>query len=163
MMPLLTSKTKEFDLNETYDDVARAEALFLEGYSCSQAVLLAFASRLGMAEDVAAGAASAFGGGVARNGWTCGALSGALIAIGLRAGNRTADDAERKDATYARANELLSRFTLEHGATQCRALIGCDLSDPAQREAASNAGIFKTVCPRFVRTAARFLDEALGR
>ena len=147
--------------DHTPDPVTRAEALFLEGFSCSQAVLLAFASRLGLTEDQAAAAASAFGGGVARNGWTCGALSGAMIAIGLQAGNRTADDTARKDAAYARVNELLGRFGEEHGATQCRSLIGWDLSSPNERQAAADAGVFKTACPGFVRTAAAFLRETL--
>lgn len=146
----------------TSDPAARAEALFVEGYACSQAVLLAFAPRLGISDDIAAGVASAFGGGMARNGWTCGALTGALMAIGLYAGNRTADGGARKEDAYARVNALLGRFVEEHGATECRALTGYDLSDPAQREAASSAGVFKTVCPRLVRTAATLVAETLA-
>lgn len=145
----------------TSEAAARAEALFLEGYACSQAVLLAYARQLGLADDVAAGVASAFGGGMARNGWTCGALTGALMAIGVRAGNRAADDVTRKEDAYARANTLLARFVQEHGATECRALLRLDISDPAQRQAASDAGLFKTLCPRFVRSAAALLADGL--
>jgi C_GCAxxG_C_C family probable redox protein len=148
-------------LSETSDPVARAEALFLEGYACSQAVLMAFASRLGVAEEVAAGAASAFGGGMARNGWTCGALTGALIAVGLHAGNRTAEGAARKDDAYLRVNALFARFIDRHGAADCRTLTGCNLLDPMERQAASDAGVFKTVCPTLVRTAAAFVAETL--
>jgi len=148
-------------LSPTPHPVDRAEALFLEGYACSQAVVMAFASRLGMADEVAAGAASAFGGGMARNGWTCGALTGALIAIGLHAGNRTAEAVARKDDAYLRVNALLARFAEEHGATDCRTLTGCNLLDPAARQAASDAGVFRTVCPGLVRTAATFVAETL--
>jgi C_GCAxxG_C_C family probable redox protein len=148
-------------ITEASNPVARAEALFLEGYACSQAVLVAFASRLGLAEDVAAGVASAFGGGMARNGWTCGALTGALMAVGLHAGNRTADGVARKDDAYARANDLVARFVREHGATDCRRLVVYDIGDPVQREQATAAGVFKTVCPRLVRTAAAFVAETL--
>jgi C_GCAxxG_C_C family probable redox protein len=148
-------------VSETADRVDRAEALFLEGYACSQAVVMAFASRLGVGESVAAGAASAFGGGMARNGWMCGALTGAMIAIGLHAGNRGAEAAARKDDTYFRVNALLARFAEEHGATDCRVLTGCDISDPVERQAASDAGVFKTMCPRFVRTAATFVARTL--
>jgi hypothetical protein len=86
-----------------------------------------------------------------------------MIAIGLQAGNRAADDASRKEDAYAKVNALVARFVGEHGATECRALLGCDISDAAQREAASSAGVFKTVCPRFVRTAAAFLAETLPK
>ncbi len=148
-------------MSDTSGPVDRAEALFLEGYACSQAVAMAFASRLGVPDDVAAGAASAFGAGMARNGWTCGALTGAMIAIGLHAGNRTAAAAPKKDDAYLRVNALLARFTEEHGATDCRVLTGCNMSDPAERQAASDAGVFRTACPKFVRTAAAFVAGTL--
>ncbi len=147
--------------SETPDLTVRAEQLFAEGYACSQAVFLAFAERVGLAPDLAARVASAFGGGMARHGWTCGALTGALMAIGAHAGNALAAETARKDDTYARAQALAARFRAEHGATDCRVLIGCDLADPAQRQAASDAGVFRTVCPRFVRTAAAFVAASL--
>jgi C_GCAxxG_C_C family probable redox protein len=143
------------------DPVARAETLFLEGYACSQAVAMAFASRLGLTEAGAAGAASAFGGGMARNGWTCGAVTGAMIAIGLHAGNRTPDGMARKDDTYARVNALFARFVAAHGATDCRVLTGCEMSSTTDRQRASEAGVFRTVCPALVRTAASFVLETL--
>ena len=40
----------------------KAEALFEEGYNCSQAVLLAFAEECGLSTAVAARIASSFGG-----------------------------------------------------------------------------------------------------
>jgi C_GCAxxG_C_C family probable redox protein len=140
---------------------ARAEGLFIEGYSCSQAVLLAFAARLGMEPGVAARVASSFGGGMARHGWTCGALTGALMAVGLHAGNASAAEEPQKLDAYARVATLVERFRTEHGATDCRALIGFDLADPVQREAARQAGVFRQRCPLYVRTAAGLVDEAL--
>lgn len=141
--------------------IERAEELFAEGYSCSQAVLLAFAGRLGVDAGVAARVAAPFGGGMARHGWTCGAVTGAMLAIGLHAGNEAASQGPQKDDTYARVRTLVTRFRAQHGATDCRRLLGFDLGDPAQREAASQAGVFKTRCPHFVRTAAMLTGEAL--
>jgi len=148
---------------EETDPVARAEALFREGYACSQAVLMAFASKLGIKEEDAAAVASAFGGGTARNGLTCGALTGAFMAIGLHAGNRTAQDEARKNDAYARVNVLLRRFVEEHGAADCRTLTGRNLADPVQRQQAADAGAFTTQCPRLVRTAAAFVAETLNK
>lgn len=142
--------------------VDRAEALFREGFACSQAVLMAFAPGLGMDQRQAALVASAFGGGMARHGWTCGALTGALMAIGLHAGHAAAEDAATKDALYARAQGLVVRFEERHGATACRQLVGADMMDPLERQAASDRGVFTTLCPQLVRTAAALVAEELA-
>ena len=141
--------------------VDRAEALFREGFSCSQSVLMAFAPGLGIDERQAALVASAFGGGMARHGWTCGALTGALMVMGLHAGHTTAEDTATKDALYARVQALVARFEEGHGATACRQLTGAYLLDPAERQAASDRGVFTTQCPQFVRTAAALVGEEL--
>jgi C_GCAxxG_C_C family probable redox protein len=146
----------------TIPEVARAQTLFAEGYSCSQAVLLAFAPRLGLDADTAARIASPFGGGIARCGFTCGALSGAFLAVGLHAGHAASQDSARKDDVYARVQAITERFREEYGSTQCHKLIGFDLQDAGQRQAATDAQVFTRVCPRFVRTAAALAVEALA-
>lgn len=142
--------------------VDRAEALFREGYSCSQSVLMAFAPRFGMPEKQAALVASAFGGGMARHGWTCGAVSGALMVMGLHAGHATAEDTATKEELYSRVQALVARFEERHGATACRQLVGANMLDPAERQAASDRGVFTTLCPQLVRTAATLVAEALA-
>jgi C_GCAxxG_C_C family probable redox protein len=142
--------------------VDRAEGLFREGFSCSQAVLMAFAPGLGMTQTQAALVASAFGGGMARHGWTCGALTGAMMALGLHAGHASAQDTAAKDALYARAQALVARFEERHGATACRQLVGANMLDPLERQAASDRGVFTTLCPQLVRTAASLVAEELA-
>ena len=148
--------------DEALATVDRAEALFREGFSCSQAVLMAFAPGLGMEERQAALVASAFGGGIARHGWTCGALTGALMAVGLHAGHTSAQDTATKDALYARAQSLVARFEDRQGSTACRQLTGADMLDPLDRQAAADRGVFKTLCPELVRTAATLVAETLA-
>jgi C_GCAxxG_C_C family probable redox protein len=143
-------------------EVERAVALFADGYSCSQAVLMAFASRLEIDETAAARVAAAFGGGISRLGWTCGAVSGACMAVGLHAGRGAPDNARLKEDAAALGRLLVQRFRAEHGSTACRDLIRYDLSDPAQHEAARAAGVFADTCPAFVRTAAAFVAETLS-
>ena len=141
--------------------VDRAEALFREGFSCSQAVLMAFAPSLGMNETQAALVSSAFGGGMARHGWTCGALTGAMMAMGLHAGYASAQDAAAKDELYAKVQALVAGFEARHGATACRQLVGANMLDPIDRQAASDRGVFKTLCPELVRTAASLVAKEL--
>jgi C_GCAxxG_C_C family probable redox protein len=141
--------------------VDRAEALFREGFSCSQAMLMAFGPGLGLDEPHAALVSSAFGGGMARQGWTCGALTGAMMTLGLRAGYTTAQDTATKDALYAKVQALVEAFEAQHGATACRQLVGVNMLDPVDRQAASDRGVFATLCPALVRTAASLVAKEL--
>jgi C_GCAxxG_C_C family probable redox protein len=141
--------------------VEMAVSLFSQGFSCSQALLLAFAPRFGLEASVAARIASPFGGGIARQGQVCGAITGALVVIGLQAGNATPEDRASKDAAYAKVRTLMARFAAAHGSTDCRQLVGCNLGTPEGYAAAAEAGIFTTRCPAFVRTAATLVAELL--
>ena len=63
-----------------------AAEIFSKGFSCSQAVFASLSSEYGVDSDTAKKIAGAFGGGIASNGELCGAVSGALMAIGLKHG-----------------------------------------------------------------------------
>ena len=139
----------------------RAESLFRRGFSCSQSVLMAFAPGLGIEERQAALVAAAFGGGMGRQGLTCGALAGALMVLGLKHGHGIAEDGAAKDALYARVQALAARFEQQHGASTCRELTGVNMLDPTERQAASERGVFTTLCPQLVRTAATLVAEEI--
>lgn len=141
--------------------VLLAVATFEKGFNCAQAVLFAFGPGLGLPESLSLKAAQSFGGGVAHRGEQCGALSGALIALGLRYGKTEAGDDASRDRTYARAGELLRKFEERFGSCRCRDLIGYDLTDPVQYAAAQESRVFREACPRFVGEAAALLEELL--
>ncbi len=145
------------------DPVDTAVSLFAQGFSCSQSLLLAFAPRFGLDRDIAARVASPFGGGIARQGRVCGAVTGALMAIGLHAGSARPDDTDTKEAAYEKIRTLMARFAAEHGTTECRQLTGFDLSTPEGYAAATEAAVFTRQCPAYVRTAAMLAAEVLGR
>ena len=140
----------------------QAVAHFTEGYLCSQSVLLAYADQVGVEPETAAKIAAPFGAGMARMGWTCGAVTGALMAIGLRYGFETAGDVETKERMYEKERLFLTRFGSRHGALMCRELLGRDLSTPEGFEQAKDEGLFETRCPRYVGDAVRILAEILG-
>lgn len=140
-----------------------AASLFAQGFSCSQALLLAFAPRFGLDLSVAARIASPFGGGMARQGKVCGAVAGAIMVLGLQAGNATAEDRASKEAMYERVRALMACFADTHGSTECRQLTGYDLTTPEGYAAATQAGVFTERCPAFVRTAAALAAEVANR
>jgi len=129
----------------------RALAYHERKFNCSQSVLAAFAPQLGLPEATALKLASPFGGGVARQGEICGALTGALLALGLARG---ADSPAGKDATYRMGQEFLRRFRERHPAVTCRALLGASIRTPEEWQAARQSGVFESVCPAVIRTAA---------
>ena len=73
-----------------------AVELLGQGFSCSQAVFAVFADELGLERDVALKVASGFGGGIGGTGRACGALTGAIMAIGYENGSTDAADLDKK-------------------------------------------------------------------
>lgn len=127
-------------------------------FNCAESVLKAVCEAEGISSDAVPAVASAFGGGMAHQGNTCGAVTGALMAIGLARGRKAKSDP--RAPSNEPAAELLRRFQSEFGATNCRDLTGCDLNTPEGREA------FKAVqaagtCRKFVDMAARTTVEIL--
>jgi C_GCAxxG_C_C family probable redox protein len=124
-------------------------------------VLSSFGEELGLDRERALKVAGAFGGGMARMGETCGAVTGAFMAIGLKYGKAKAKDDAARDKTYDLVKEFVARFKDRHGSIVCRDLLGCDLSNPEGLKTASKKGLFDTLCPQFVQDAAEILEEIL--
>ena len=85
--------------------------------NCCQAVLVAFADRLGKSEGELLRLGSGFGSGMATTEGTCGALVGAIMVSSLLS-------PEGEARNHSRA--IMSRFKELCGATICRDLKGID-------------------------------------
>lgn len=138
-----------------------ARRRFNEGFSCAPAVLSTYSQQLGLEEALALKIACGLGGGIGRMGRTCGAVTGAIMVIGLRYGQASLADEESRQRTHELAKEFIDRFTALHGSIECRELIGYDLSDPDQRELAREGNVFHNKCPDYVYDAARILENVL--
>ena len=136
-----------------------AVARFRQDFNCAQSVFVAFAPQLGMDESQVLKLASPFGGGVARRGQTCGAVTGALMVLGLARG---ADTPAGKEDAYRLGQEFLQRFESRHGTILCRELIGCDISTPKGRQQAREKDAFTALCPLFVQNAAEIAQAMLA-
>jgi C_GCAxxG_C_C family probable redox protein len=141
--------------------VEEAVTYFKEGFVCSQAVLSAYSMQLGLDRDTALKIADGFGGGMARRGETCGAVTGAFMVIGLKHGRAAVEDAQAHETTYGLVNEFVRRFKLRNGSIVCRELLGCDISTPEGLRSARQQNLFTTVCPKYVRDAAEIIEEIL--
>lgn len=143
------------------DKVEAAVGCFREGFSCSQAILSTYGVEFGLERETTLKAAAAFGAGMGRLGEVCGAVTGALIVIGLKYGHTKAKDKEAKETTYTRARDYADRFRSLNGSLLCRELLGCDLGTAEGMATAREKGYFTELCPRFVREAAEILEDVL--
>ena len=81
-----------------------AAALFDQYSVCSQSVLVPFSEEFGLSKELALKIANGFGGGMARRQEVCGAVTGAIMAIGLKYGKTEPHDKAAHQKTYDTVN-----------------------------------------------------------
>ena len=133
--------------------IERAVSDFRDGCLCSQAVFAAFSEDLGLDRERALKIAAAFGGGMGMA-QTCGAVTGALMVIGLKHG----DDRAKAGPVAA---EFREKFASRAGSVVCKDLLDCDISTPEGAAAAREKELYTSVCPKMVQHAAEILEEIL--
>lgn len=138
----------------------KALELFSNNFNCSQAVLTAFAPDFGLDEKLALMLGTQFGGG-ARNGEMCGAVSGALMVLGLKYGHYESNNNEQKSRAYAVTTEYTKRFKELNGSIVCRDLLGYDLTKSDDMACIKEKNLFGDVCPKMIRSAVKVLEGIL--
>jgi C_GCAxxG_C_C family probable redox protein len=139
----------------------KAKKQFEKGFSCAPAVLSTYSEQLGLEEALALKVACGFGGGIGRTGRTCGAVTGAVMVIGLKHGQADVADEESRQKTHKLVKQFIDKFTALHGSIECRELIGYDLSDSAESKLARENKVFENRCPNFVYDSACILEDVL--
>lgn len=135
---------------------------FLNGYNCAQAVLLAFSDLTGMDRESLLRVSQPFGAGMGRLRLTCGAVSGAIMALGLITGGQ--NDAAGKNRAYASVQAFTERFTARNGSIVCAELLsgkGIKAERAPESEARSESYYRKRPCPELCAQAADILEEYL--
>jgi len=138
-----------------------ALASFKSGFTCSSAVFSAFSDELGLDGKTAKKIACGFGAGISKSGNICGAVSGAIMVIGLRYGKTRVGDDAATDQTRLLVSEFLEEFTRRHGSVNCTELLGYNLGNASEYQNAREKKLFVTKCPELVRDAAAILEEIL--
>lgn len=134
-----------------------AEKYFLEGYSCSQAVVLAYLDLMKIDKKTALKIASPFGGGIARLREVCGAFSGALIVLGYLKGNATTS-LDKKTKLYQDVQRMANEFIVANGFLRCGDLLKVHKESPTPSK--RNAKFYHArPCIKIVNNAARILEK----
>lgn len=138
-----------------------ALASFSRGFTCSSAVFSTFSEEIGLDPDTAKKIACGFGGGISKTGNICGAVSGAILAIGLKYGKTKQGDDAATEKTQELTRQFIREFTARYGSINCTELLGYNLSYPEEYEKARESRLFVTKCPDLVRDAAVILEKIL--
>lgn len=139
-----------------------AVSVFLEGFNCSQAVLSAYAKDFNLSESSAFKIACGFGAGMGRLQETCGAVSGAIMVLGLAHGKSSKEEDNLKELTYGLVKEFNRLFIQKRKTTQCRELLGCDLNTESGRAIFRQNNLSENICAGCVRDAVELLESLLG-
>lgn len=144
-------------------DIAKQN--FLNGYNCSQAVLLAFCEDFGLEKETALKISEPFGGGMGRMREVCGTVTGMFMVLGLAMGNSDAKDGSTKKNVYKSVQELAEKFKQDNGSIICRELLGFQKNNkesyvPSER---TNEYYKKRPCPELCKYAADIFEEYLKK
>ena len=99
------------------------------GMNCAQSLLLAYQDKTGMDEATCCGVASAFGGGV-RCGGICGAISGAVMVLGMLYPHTMENGNDGKQRATKLTKEFQRRFVEQFGYLNCRELLAAKDIEP---------------------------------
>jgi C_GCAxxG_C_C family probable redox protein len=133
-------------------------------------VLASLQEKLHIGNEASFMAGTSLAGGVARYGETCGALTGALMAVGMVGGRRRIEDFDAYQACMELAYEVRAKFLERVGHTLCaeihKILLGRTyrLYDEQDRERFhEDGGHERTGCPGVCGKAARIAAEIILR
>ena len=149
-------------MDKTIDHGKIAEEFFRSGMNCSQSVVAAFEDVTGFDRETSLKAAAALGGGMCRLREVCGAVSGAMVVLGMAMGDATDSDRGKKAELYKIGQTFAESVRAKLGSIVCRELLGLpDGKSEAVPEARTDAYYKKRPCPELVRQASDLIEELL--
>jgi C_GCAxxG_C_C family probable redox protein len=141
----------------------KGKDMFRSSYNCAQSVAVQFAADAGFDENTVCKMACAFGAGGGRKQYTCGAVTGALLAISMLKGRELGGVKSGQDEAYAFARELIDRFEATFGTVQCRTLVDDADLLTSEGQARFRDERLGEKCSTYVAESICILEEILAR
>lgn len=144
------------------DKTKQALDYFRNKFNCSQSVLTVFGPEYGLSEDDCLRIAAAFGGGMGRQQHICGAVTGALMVLGLRYGKKLNDPEEKKRYTYQLTKKFFDEFKRLNGSENCFELLDrLDMNDPDDYKKIVERNYYEIRCEKYITDAVNILSKMI--
>ena len=125
------------------------------GYSCSQVIVRAYSNTFSLEQDLANAVACGFSGGM-RIGGQCGAISGAIIILGLYSTSKTENAAEAKKHCANLLPTFWAELKTRQAHTNCLEMLGFDMRNPEELQ--KNAEKKKQLCAKIISDVLEVLE-----
>jgi C_GCAxxG_C_C family probable redox protein len=135
---------------------------FRSGLNCAQSVITAYNDSLKFDYKQALCLSCGFGAGMGRLQETCGAVTGAYMVFGFYNCEKYSVNKDRKAETYSMVRKFAAQFKEKNGCTDCRNLLGCDLTTEEGQNFAKENNLFGTICERCVLDAIAITDNLIS-
>jgi C_GCAxxG_C_C family probable redox protein len=145
------------------NEINNALKLHEEGNNCAQAILGAYAQNVNLDLKLALKIGTGLGGGLGRRQHICGAVNAGAIIIGLKYGSGVSGDIDSKENVSEIVGKYVSECEKVLGSVQCKELLKIDLSNPSERMAAKESGLFVKVCNNAIKQSATILEKYLTK
>ena len=96
-----------------------------------------------------------------RKGEVCGAVTGALMVLGLLYGQKNTGDTEGRQSSNKVNDLMMDRFKEKCSSYICNDLLGCDITKKEGHQHCMDNKLFTEFCPKMVATAVDIVEEII--
>ncbi|NLJ48322.1 MAG: C_GCAxxG_C_C family protein [Candidatus Atribacteria bacterium] len=133
-----------------------------QGFNCCESTLMGLCDYLGKSCQFFPRLATGFGGGFGHTGDVCGAITGSIMALGLKFGRDQAHDKKTRDDFYLLVEHFINDVKKELGAIDCIDLIGVPMNtEEGLNEYRKNNIHLK--CREFIQAISQIAKEYLDQ
>ena len=143
------------------ETVNRAVQYTEKGFLCSEAVLLALSEAQNITSEIIPRIATGFGAGISRHGEVCGALSGAVMGLGLRFGRSQISETPQDSSPYQFGQTMVNLFASRFGNIRCRDILDLDISSDEGRRKYRELNLWDSKCRELIRIATELAYDLL--
>jgi C_GCAxxG_C_C family probable redox protein len=137
--------------------------IFRSGMNCTQAVVTAFAGQLQYDTKLAQGISAGFGSGMGRMQYTCGAVTGAFMVLGILNFQKSVDISNIRETSYSMIQEFSKMFQQKHSSIDCASLLKCDLKTEQGREYFATNKLKENICEACILSSVQILEEMISQ
>jgi C_GCAxxG_C_C family probable redox protein len=139
----------------------KAIQLHQSGLNCAQAVLTSYCDEMNFDNNLALSISCGFGGGMGRLQETCGAVTGAIMVLGIHTCNKYTENKQRKEISYSKVQQFAEKFKSMHGTLDCKTLLNCDLNTIEGQKYMKEHNLSTKVCNRCIGNSIGILEELI--